>query len=299
MGLRFQTMSVVAGTHICNASCPFCVSKMTGMRNIASTPEPINELNLGKAIRLAELSGVTSVLITGKGEPTLYPEHIDAYLAKLSDFPFIELQTNGWVFGQDTYRNLDTFHMLEGWQKAGLTTVLLSNCGPDEELNRSIYFPTATSWRPAFEDAITKVHDADLMVRLTTVGIKGGVDTPAKLDDLMRWARSMEVEQVSWRPVNKPSDVEPDWATVADWVQSNGLSDDEVRAIRDHVDEIGTMVYPLVHGSAVYDYRGQNLCLANCLTRDADHPDDDMRQLIFFPDGTLYTSWDLPGSRLL
>ena len=42
---------------------------------------PLNERNLIKALRLAETGGATTILITGKGEPTLYPEEVRDYLA--------------------------------------------------------------------------------------------------------------------------------------------------------------------------------------------------------------------------
>jgi hypothetical protein len=53
----------------------------------------------------------------------------------------------------------------------------------------------------------------------------------------------------------------------------------------------------LVHGAAVYDLLGMNICLTHSLTRNPD--EDTIRQLIFFPRGDLFTDWELRGSVLL
>ena len=53
----------------------------------------------------------------------------------------------------------------------------------------------------------------------------------------------------------------------------------------------------LPHGGLVYDFRGQNVAIGNCLTETTDP--DDIRQVIFFPDGRLAYSWQYPAARLL
>ena len=47
----------------------------------------------------------------------------------------------------------------------------------------------------------------------------------------------------------------------------------------------------------VYDLDGQNVCLSNCLQPDRNL--EEIRNLIFFPDGHLRHSWDLGGAILL
>lgn len=136
--MKIQTMSIVVGTRACNARCPFCVSKMTGFKEPLPT-EP-NWVNLEAGCRLAVMGGVTTVLLTGKGEPTLYPDLISSYLVALKRhrFPFVELQTNGLSL---------TGKLLAAWKKGGLTTVCLSTCltlnpgrGADD-LRQLIFFP--------------------------------------------------------------------------------------------------------------------------------------------------------------
>jgi hypothetical protein len=53
----------------------------------------------------------------------------------------------------------------------------------------------------------------------------------------------------------------------------------------------------LVHGAIVYDLHGQNICLTNALT--IEPRSDEIRQLIFFPDGHLRYDWQYKGAIIL
>lgn len=302
--MKFQTMSLLAGNHICNAACPFCVSRMTDANGIdkAST---INRINLKKAIQLAHLGGVTSVIITGKGEPTLYPNHVLEYLIELNSsngFPFIELQTNGWLINEDTIPSKFSFigdtavDVLKRWGNLGLTTIMISNVGYDMELNRKTYFPKRKEYID-IQRVVDRCHEAGLIVRYTTVGINGGIDNPESFDELIKFCDKTGIEQLTWRPVSKTTDSVTNDITVNEWVQENGITVEQHTALKQHVIKNGTKLYDLVHGATVYDYKGQNVCMSTCLTSDPDI--ETIRQLIFHPDGKLFTDWQYKGSRLL
>jgi MoaA/NifB/PqqE/SkfB family radical SAM enzyme len=295
--MKFQTLSLVAGTQACSAKCPFCVSRMTGMDYIDTKPEEINKRNLRKALRLAEIGNVTTVIITGKGEPMLFPEHIDTYMTQVDNFnfPFIELQTNAGIFELDEWKGESIDSYLSKWAARGLTTILISNVGYDQELNHQVYFPHKKSWID-IEKVINKIHKFGINVRLTTVGIANGIDSPDKIKKLIEWADFLGVKQVTWRPVNKPTSNTND-SSVFEWVKANGLSQETVDNIRNYVVDNGILLYKLVHGAAVYDLHGKNFCISNCLTNDPN--EETVRQLIFFPDGSLYTDWQFKGSVLL
>jgi pyruvate-formate lyase-activating enzyme len=295
--MKFQTLSLVAGTQACNAKCPFCVSRMTGMDYIDSKPEDINQRNLRKALRLAEIGNVTTVIITGKGEPFLFPSHITTYMDQLAtfNFPFIELQTNAGIIEMDEFKGVNIDTMLNTWATFGLTTILISNVGFDNDLNHKVYFPHKKSWID-IEKVVKKIQKHGINVRLTTVGIENGIDSPDKIKKLIEWADFLGVKQVTWRPVNKPTTNNND-GTVFEWVKANGLRQQQVDNIRDYVVRNGTLLYKLVHGAAVYDLHGKNFCVSNCLTHDPN--EETVRQLIFFPDGSLYTDWQFKGSVLL
>ena len=82
--MKIQTLSLVAGTEACDARCPFCVSKMTPTHELGMREKAINELAFNEVCRQAFEGKVNTVMITGKGEPTLFPEQLSWYLAHLS-----------------------------------------------------------------------------------------------------------------------------------------------------------------------------------------------------------------------
>jgi hypothetical protein len=53
----------------------------------------------------------------------------------------------------------------------------------------------------------------------------------------------------------------------------------------------------LPHGATIYDVKGQNVCMTNSLTLSTNP--DEIRQLIYFPDGRLMYDWVHMGARVL
>ena len=127
--MKIQTFSIVCGTSACNARCPFCVSKMTVENGVGLKPSGrINYRNLKIAGKLALASGCTTAMITSKGEPTLFPEDVDAYVRYASEmgFPLIELQTNGipiWDHRNDPLWEEGADSHLRIWHRYGLSTI--------------------------------------------------------------------------------------------------------------------------------------------------------------------------------
>ena len=78
--MKIQTFNIIAGNTNCNASCPFCIYKMTPKENMNSKLHETNWINFRKACQLAKDNHVSTVLITGKGEPLLYPNQITSFL---------------------------------------------------------------------------------------------------------------------------------------------------------------------------------------------------------------------------
>ncbi len=168
--MKPQTFSVVVGGSKCNLNCPYCVSKMTGQtEGCTDKVEYINERNFHKACLFAKQSGVSTVLLTGKGEPTLYMDHIEKYLDMLYgyDFPFIELQTNG----------VDLRHYttsLDMWYKKGITTVSLSCMHWSDKINQSILGENFVG----LKDNVELLYQYGFSVRTSCVMLNGFIDCP-------------------------------------------------------------------------------------------------------------------------
>lgn len=301
--MKIQTMSVVIGTSACNAKCPFCVSKMTGSVDCPTKP---NWKNFEKACRLAQIGEATTVLLTGKGEPTLYPELISDYIAKLKPFgfPFIELQTNGIsLLNMEDHED-----HLKTWYHHGLNTICLSAVHYEQEPNLVVYSPKY----PRIEETVKKLHEIGFTVRLSIIMLKGDkimgdcINTPKDINNLVKFCKRNQIKQLTIRPLAYPQiDIDDEMEraeflhhnTVVEWTKKHTLEHDQLLDIQSHLNSRAVPILHLTHGAVVYDYDGQNICLTNCLT--TNETDDSMRQIIFFPDGTIGYDWKYKGAVLL
>lgn len=289
--MKIQTFSILAGTEVCNARCPFCISRMTPLNGITPKAPPLKTHRFIQACRYAKSTGVATVMITGKGEPTLYPDQISEYMDILEPYNFglVELQTNGSKIQEDHERFAP---LLRRWQKAGLTTVNISIVSADPEKNRQVYFPKREAYFD-LPDLISFLHSLDISVRLAVTITGATMQNMLDFKNMVKFATANNVEQLTFRPVNAPSQSYVD-QEVFKWTLDNFCSDEFYAEITAYVKEKGTKLLKLMHGATVYDLAGQNVCLTNCLTRH--HSTNQIRQVIYFPDGKLRYDWELTGA---
>ena len=103
------------------------------------------------------------------------------------------------------------------------------------------------------------------------------------------------MEQLTLRPVNKAENTkDPD--TNLQIAQSQ-LGREQLEAIVAHIEKNGTPLLNLLHNARVYDFRGQNLCLTDSLTKDANS--SELRSLIFYSTGEVTYDWQYPGAIIL
>ncbi len=287
--MKYQTLSIIAGTAACNANCPFCISKMTG-RNIKCGQ--INWQNFDKTCRLAQINNITNVIITGKGEPTLYPDQITQFLKHLKNFhfPIIELQTNGLVFDKqkDIY---DKY--LKLWHQLGLTFISLSVVDYRSSKNRQIYTPGSTSYID-LSKLINRLHKIGYSVRLSCTLIKGYIDSVSRVKQMIITAKNWQIEHLTLRRVAAPH-LSADTAT-KQWTLKHTITPTQLLKIEKHLEKFGYRLVSFDYGGAIYDYQGQNVCFTNALT--IKPKTEDIRQIIFFPDGHLRFDWQYRGAIL-
>ena len=290
--MRIQTFTAIVGSEACNASCPYCVSKMTPGYDLGKNLSEVNWRNFRIGCRFARDNNVGTMLLTGKGEPTLFPDRISVFLreAKPFEFPFIELQTNGIAIANEG-SDKNTWHgELGTWYGEGLTTVAISVVHWKRERNQEIFGGDHFN----LSNLINLLHAFKFSVRLTCIMAKGWIDSVGGIIEMARWAHERWVEQTTFIPVNAPqtyADQEP-----AKWVAEHALPADFSKFAKSFFDERATPLMELPHGAKVYDFEGQNVCLSNCLTPPVG---EQIRQLIFFPDGHLRYDWQFPGAILL
>lgn len=286
--MKIQTFSIVAGTSVCNAHCPYCISKMTPKQGIGLKEPEVNWRNFEKACRLAEINGVTTVLITGKGEPTLYPEQITKFLENLKkfNFPLLELQTNGIALTKKNY-----FSYLEKWYELGLTMIALSIVHYEQKSNKKIF----SDEYPELKTLIYKLHKIGFSVRLSCTMLKGFIDNAKELQNLIEKTKEWEVEQLSVRKLAMPKRSENNEILI--WTKENVVDSNELDNIKKFVANNGNKLMTLQDGAQIYDVDSQNLCITDALT--IKPKTDNLRQIIFFPDGHLRFDWQYKGATLI
>lgn len=290
--MKIQTFSIILGNKSCNAHCPYCVAKMTPAYGIGSKKPKINWRNFDIGCKFAKDDGVSTVLMTGKGEPTLFPKQITHYLNHLKpyDFPFIELQTNGILFFQ---KKGEYTKYLNKWYKLGITIIAISVVHYDNKRNKEIFQPNGMYMD--LVELIKNLHSIGFSIRLSCIMLKGFIDKIEEVKKIVEFARNNKVEQLTITPAEKPKKNENQ--KISDWVSKHKLEENQLNIIRGFLEKQGIELMRLAHGAVVYDLNGQNICSTNCLTIDSGSKD--VRQLIFFPDGHLRYDWQYKGAILL
>ncbi len=295
--MKIQTFSVIVGDTSCNANCPFCVSKMTPECGVDET-EVMNIRNFHKSCQFAKDSGVSTVLLTGKGEPLLKKNMgiLFTYLNQLDNyrFPFVEVQTNATKIMDMSDSDLQ--HMYD----LGVTTFIISCVHYEQERNKEIY----NKMYPDLEELVKYLHEKGFSVRLSCVMLDGYIGDLDSLLNFIARCRQWGVEQFTARPVTNAIKFD-DVRQIRDdndpkkvmfwWTEKHEVKDSKLNKIVEHFRfPPAVALLKLMHGATVYDYCGQNVCLSNCLTESTST--DEVRQIIFFPDGHLRFSWNYPGA---
>jgi len=296
--MKIRTMSIVCGTNECNSHCPFCVSRTTPNMGIGihkgCLSSSINWRNFQKACRLAQIGGATTILLTGKGEPTLYPRDISGYLKAIENyqFPFIELQTNGIAIGNEELTYGGGYEYLRDWYNLGLNTICLSAVHYDQKLNQKIYGKNY----PDLAKTVEILHDVGFTVRLSIMMLRGYIDDQWKVQELIGFCKGKNIEQLTVRPIARPNNNQN---TVTEWIDRHTIDLSRMQIIQRHFADHPhcKQILKLAHGATVYDFNGQNICLTNCLT--TNETDEDIRQIIFYPSGRISYDWKYQGAILL
>ena len=297
---KVQTFTIIAGTMACDARCPDCVSQMTTTPKQKELLEikDIDKGKLKKAADMAVAAGARTVLFSGKGEPTLFAAQIYEYLDFFNANPnydqlaIKEVQTNGMRI-----KKLQEEGWLERWYDKGLEVISLSVVDIEDAVNEEFYIRGDGNnvddprKYPALEDTIETLHNEGYTVRLSVTMMKDKVDSPEDIDRVVDYCLKNGVEQLSVRPVRKPT--ESYCPKTSQWVADNELTTDQETNIAAYLRENGRLLEKLMHGAEVYDLRGQNICITDCLTIE---PEGGYRQLIFYSSGMLMYDWTSPAA---
>ena len=273
--MRAQNLaiSIPPGDKLCDKNCEYCVSRMTGYLKVNRA---LIGRNLPKVRELARVGQVTSVLLTGKGEPTLNEQDLFWMMSMFADLP-LELQTNGLKLHKD-------FKLLEALARSGLNTLAVSIDSLAQFVN--------------YYEMLARSKEIGLLTR-ATINITSKLPRDINFEWLVGLCQESYVDQLLLRNIVIPNNVPSDSPT-AKWIQENvdqsvypRLQDELRRAC----EKDGMMLRRLNFGAIVYDYQGISVTYSDYCVQDANDGKD-IRSLIFMEDGHCYTSWNSMASVL-
>lgn len=270
--LKAENLTISVPNAGCDKNCPYCVSRMTGY---VANDYPKMLRNARKVINVARAAEVTSVLFTGKGEPTLaYARLVE--LAGLFNFWPLELQTNGIGLAAGDDR------LLSGLYEAGFDVVAVS--------------VDNTAELDTYRKLFSRIGQAGLISRITVnvTDLLGKVD----FSDLLAYCRANEISQLTLRRIVTPEN--PKDAPTAEWIVHHAHESDYHRLMeqaRSFVSEHGRLIRTLNHGVEVYDCGGVSFSYSDYCIQERN-VGDNVRSLVFLEDGHLYTSWNSAASIL-
>ena len=304
----------------CNAACPFCISRMT--YKTTNNNQLIMD-NLGKAVRYSLFHGVDTAMITGIGEPMLFPE-LPQLIGELKSLgmPVVELQTNGTLltneiceelkgYGLDvisvSFSSLDNLRnawimkyplynisqLMRGIKQSGLLSRLSLNVNPyvlalpDDDIEKLISSP----YTELVSSPYTGIREA----------IKDFID-----NSLVPFLNSGVIHQLTLRKLGIPStgavsnEYNSDSQSACQWaLRHEKASEIIMEELKNNIicGMHGNLLRTLPYGAQVYDYNGIGVCFTTCITNT---PDPELiRNFILQPDGHIYHSWDMQGSILV
>lgn len=297
---QYSLLSLVVGNLACDASCPFCVARLTAPQGLSFDPPDVDWRNFRKALRIARDAGTSTVMLTGKGEPLLFESQISAYLEEMrrflgaDSFPCIELQTNGMRL-LEKREHFD--ERLARWYELGLDTVAISVAHHEAERNREIFLHHRQRSYVDLPELIEFLHRPErrFKVRLCCTLIDGYVGDVASVASMIAFAARHDVEELTFRPVTAPEPGRDDAVTA--WIRDRAPSQVQLQAILEYLLREGILLRRTHYGAIVSQVGKQSVCLSNALTHDAEG--ETVRQLIFYPNGNVAYDWRYEGALLL
>ena len=250
----------------------YCVSKMTGLTRPSDFK--LMDKKAGKVRSFAKACGVTSVSMTGKGEPCLNMKDLLGLMGYFHEFP-IELQTNGLFLSNN-------LNELDGLSNAGLDVIAIS-IDKIELIGEFILL-------------FNRAKSLNLITRIT-VNITDLIPKDITIKKLVEMCKQYRIDQLSVRNIVAPNHVQESKYTK--WIEKHGrvelyydeLSHQAVDASSSHI------IRELPYGAVVSDWDGIAVTTFDYCVQDSNH-DYDIRSLIFQEDGHLYTSWNSKASVL-
>lgn len=239
--MALNSLSLFVGTSECNGKCGHCAG--VPLRKYAPKEDGIIDEDLiHKTIKTCYEQGARYLSISSSGEPTLSPLAVTKTLKLVYgcrdegiEFSPINLYSNGIRIGEDK-SFCDTY--LSPWKSLGLTTIYITVHDIDEKENTKIY---GIETYPPLDLVLSRIHDADLLMRANLVLSKRTINTFDKFVSTVEHLKRMSVDYISAWPIrNKEDRVDPNLSPLEEeldkmenWVKENDDSKHSIRLLRE------------------------------------------------------------------
>lgn len=254
---------------ICDKDCDYCISVITGY--IEHDYERVMR-NIDKVKTVARAAGVSSVLLTGKGEPLLHFNGVMQICDHFKDYP-LELQTNGlWL-----RKNPDAIKELKS---ANMDVIAVSIDRADQI--------------EAFSDLAEYIHSQGLLIRVC-LNLTDLIPQEIGFKDIFHRIQHYGIDQLLVRNIMIPkkSDGSERAKKAMSWIAKHtellryNLWQTTFMSMVTEAD----LNQVLPHGAKVYDLNDISVSFSDYCIQEANNTTD-IRSLILLENGSLRTSWN-------
>lgn len=271
--MRAQNLTISIPYKGCDKrpSCPYCVSAITG--GVESNVGLMHR-NMMKVKTLATAAQVSSVLLTGKGEPFLNFYEVLNFSYFFRDFP-LEIQTNGIWLGKHLGKEFEELY------QNGMNVIAISVDNPALQ---------GDSVKAISEAA----HKLGMVVRVT-FNVTNALGRFGTSDGLLGLCKKWSVDQMTLRNIVSPNNVKETKQTK--WIEKN-IDPEKYENLKN---SLSGGAWPLIRtlqfGTPVYNRDGIAVSFSDYCIQDGNN-NEDIRSLIYLEDGHMYTSWNSKASIL-
>jgi len=251
------------------------------MTGYTKSNEALMLRNFPKVMTTARAAGVTSVLLTGKGEPLCGMQSTLMWVKRVSasfgNYQYhCELQTNGRGLNQNK---------IDVLQANGLNVIAFSfdKLSDFEEHARSAAYIRKRG-----------------MITRASLNITDMLPKDTCFKDILRLTKKYGYHQLTLRDITVPTGLRrtKDAKAAAAWIKKHTNKkrfEELVAQLR--VTAKGRVIRTLPYGATVYDIQDIAVTAFDYCVQDANN-NNDIRNLIYAEDGHLYTAWNSEASIL-
>ena len=276
--MKAQNLTISIPNAGCLKNCPYCISKMTGYMK---SDKALMIRNFPKVMTVAKAAGVTSVLITGKGEPLRDMESTVTWVKRVSashgqqHHYHSELQTNGRGLSQQKIDVLQT---------NGLNVIAFS-------------FDKLSDFEEHARNA-AYIRKRGMLTR-ASLNITDTVPGDTHFKDILKLTKKYGYHQLTLRDITIPTGLRrtKEAKAAASWVKKHIRKNQFAELLAQLLDTKSRVIRTLPYGAIVYDIQGVAVTAFDYCVQDTND-NDDIRSLILMEDGHLYTSWNSKASIL-